>query len=160
MDWTEIGATALEILPVEGWVALAMGLAAGAWLARWLYRLRERWRTWRSRRLGQRGESRALKLLQRAGYAIVEEQVEGRTQVVIDGKTQEYVVRADVMVERQGERFIAEVKAGPEASRVSNRNTRRQLLEYACAYDVRGVLLVDAHSGTIHTVEFPALSQD
>ena len=52
---------------------------------------------------------------------------------------------------------VAEFKGGAGSSSVTNRATRRQVLEYAVLFDVDGVLLVDADTGTIHEVEFPTL---
>ena len=44
-------------------------------------------------------------------------------------------------------------------SRGRHTATRRQLLEYALAYDVDGVLLVDMTAGRLHQVEFPTLDR-
>jgi hypothetical protein len=52
-------------------------------------------------------------------------------------------------------RYIAEVKTGRAAVRLDTAATRRQLLEYRVAFDVDGVLLVDAEAGEIRLVEFP-----
>ena len=117
MDWQSALETVSGILPPEGWLALALGLAAGAWLARWMGRLRQRWMAWRSRNVGRRGETRALKLLKKAGYTIVEEQVEGQMAVEVDGHLDHHTVRADVLVERDGQRWIAEVKSGASGAR-------------------------------------------
>ena len=65
------------------------------------------------------------------------------------------VVRADLLVSRGARRFVAEVKTGARAPRIETAATRRQLLEYAVAYDVDGVLLVDMEEHTISEVEFP-----
>lgn len=57
------------------------------------------------------------------------------------------------MLVRDRWRFIAEVKTGRIAPSLAYGATRRQLLEYAAAFDVDGVLLVDADRGTITHVE-------
>ena len=150
---------ALAILSPKGWLVLAGGLFLGVVITRWVRSLRERLRMWWKRRLGTRGESRATKLLKKAGYTVLDEQVERQGSVLLDGDEHTFKLRADALVERDGKRLVVEVKGGPQAAQISNRNTRRQLLEYACHYDVDGVLLVDAHGGSIHRVEFPALSE-
>ena len=76
----------------------------------------------------------------------------------VDGERIEFEVRADAIVQRKRRRYVAEIKTGRAAS-VRSRHTRRQLLEYALLYDADGVLLVDATGGTIHEVEFSALSR-
>jgi hypothetical protein len=37
---------------------------------------------------------------------------------------------------------------------VGGRETRRQLLEYACAFDAHGVLLVDVEAGRVEEIAF------
>ena len=64
-------------------------------------------------------------------------------------------LRADLLVERDGMRFIAEVKTGERAPDPSFPPTRRQLLEYRLAFDPYGVLLVDVEAGEIFEVDFP-----
>ena len=64
-------------------------------------------------------------------------------------------LRADLLVERGGRRYVAEVKTGEAAPSLATAATRRQLLEYLIAYRVDGVLLVDAERGSVHEVEFP-----
>lgn len=136
--------------------ALILAAVVGAWIG---LRLARRVRAWRSRRRtrrGHQGEGRALRLLARRGYAIVETQPPTAGELLVDGERIEFEVRADAIVERKRRRYVAEIKTGRAAS-VRSRHTRRQLLEYALLYDADGVLLVDATRATIHTIEFPAL---
>lgn len=110
-----------------------------------------RWTRWRAaahgrrrQRLGREGERTALRLLRRAGYRVLDTEVPGRMRLSVDGRSRDFQVRADALVQRRRRRYIAEFKAGWTGSRVEHRDTRRQLIEYALAYDVDGVLLVDA----------------
>ncbi|HUS64382.1 MAG TPA: hypothetical protein VMZ28_07550 [Kofleriaceae bacterium] len=123
--------------------------------------LRLRWRAFATRRrLGlqavraQAGEARAATLLGRRGYAVVARQAPGAWQVRRGDEAQAFTLRADYLVERGGRRFVAEVKTGAAAPSLSASATRRQLLEYACAFDVDGVLLVDPEAGTVEEVVF------
>ena len=95
----------------------------------------------------------AEKLLIADGYAIVERQVPGRAHVIVDGKRIEAALRADLLVERGGGRFLVEVKTGAQRAPESS-DTRRQLLEYAAAFRVDGILLVDAEQKRICAVSF------
>ena len=63
-------------------------------------------------------------------------------------------LRADLVVHGRGRRWVADVKTGAEAPRLTTQATRRQLLEYRVAYEVDGVLLVDMEEGVVHTVDF------
>ncbi len=126
-----------------------VGLWLGLRVARWA---RSRHAA-RGRRIGARGERVALRLLNKAGYEVVQTQAPGTMHLRVDGKPRSFAVRADAIVRRRRRTYVAEFKAG-RAGRLDNRNTRRQLLEYAHAYDVDGVLLVDATGGTISSVDF------
>ncbi len=137
---------------------LLLGLAALAIL--WLgWRFARWWRGFRlgqSRRRGARGESRARKLLERAGYVVLAEQEAAVGFWLVDGERREFDLRADAVVEKNGQRLVVEIKTGAAASTAS-RGTRRQLLEYAYAFGLDGVLLVDMAEERIHRVDFPGL---
>jgi len=107
---------------------------------------------------GAVGELEAGRLLERAGFVVDGVQVGTTLGLLVDGELVEVVVRADYLVSRRGRRFVAEVKTGRVAPRIDHAPTRRQLLEYRHAFDVDGVLLVDAESGTVMEIEFPSLS--
>ena len=99
------------------------------------------------------GEHEARVLLERSGYAVLERQVPGSWTIRADGESVTFGLRADYLVARAGRRYIAEVKTGRLAPRLSHGPTRRQLLEYSAAFDVHGVLLVDAEGKAITRVE-------
>jgi Holliday junction resolvase-like predicted endonuclease len=139
--------------PIVLCVALAGALVALV-LARWA-------RSWRgSRRARYRagraiaGEDGAAELLRRAGFTIVGRQVRTWWSPLVDGEPCETEVRADYLVEADGEILVAEVKTGEAAPRIETAATRRQLLEYHVAFDVDGVLLVCPERGVIHRVDF------
>ena len=112
-----------------------------------------------SRLRGQRriARHRRLRLLHRAGYRVLDTEVTATGAVEVDGERHEYSVRADALVRRWFRRYVAEFKGGASSARPGNRDTRRQLLEYATLFDVHGILLVDADAGRIHRIRFPAL---
>lgn len=146
-----------EHLDVVLWVAL--GLAAAivllAMLRAWLRGMRAHARSVRA----VAGEREAAAILRARGYAILGAQVAVEYPVRIDGVTISMGLRADYLVTKNGARFIAEVKTGSLAPRIDTAATRRQLLEYEVAFDVDGVLLVDADTQRVHTVAFPALAR-
>lgn len=96
-----------------------------------------------------------MKLLERAGFRILGRQVRAWWAPTIDGEPHETEVRADYLVEADGEMLVAEVKTGDEAPRLSTAATRRQLLEYHVAFEADGVLLVCPERDAIHRVGFP-----
>src|SRR5262249_39961800 len=100
------------------------------------------------------GEERAEKLLRKAGYRVEARQATRRWAVLVDGAPHEVTLRADFVVARGRRRFVAEVKTGDDAPEIAAPATRRQLLEYRCAFGVDGVLLVDAEERRVHAVDF------
>lgn len=155
-EWVAEAVQELRELPDWGLLGVLVGAAllGGALLlqcvacARWLRAYRSRW-------LGRRGELHARALLAAAGYAIVDAQKTRRYRVRIDGKESLVDLRADFLVERRGETFVAEVKGGTVVNDPLHTPTRRQLLEYEVAFGVDGVLLVDTPRRKIWRVAFP-----
>jgi hypothetical protein len=113
-----------------------------------------RWRLRAQAAHAAAGEARAEKLLLRAGFAVAARQAVTTWRVRVDGAEQAVSLRADFVVVRRGRRYVAEVKTGALAPEIAATGTRRQLLEYRCAFAVDGVLLVDAEAGRVRAVEF------
>ncbi|MBX3252177.1 MAG: hypothetical protein KF901_33695, partial [Myxococcales bacterium] len=105
-----------------------------------------------ARRPGGRGEGDAERVLRDAGYVIEARQVTARYALDVDGGAEEVLVRADFLARRGAARYVADAKGGERASRITDRATRRQLIEYLHAYDVDGALLVDATRGEVTVV--------
>lgn len=123
--------------------------------------IRERWRRFAASRRARRrariavdGEREAEELLRDAGYVVCDRQVSLSWRISCDGEDVDIDLRADLIVERDGRRFIAEVKTGQQAPQIRNAATRRQLLEYLIAYEVDGVLLVDVPDERVQHVDF------
>ncbi len=129
----------------------------------WALLLRERGKASRASqrrvRRAQQGERQAIALLEDAGYRIIEEQLRGSWTVEVEGREHEVDVIADLLVERDGWRFIAEVKTGDLATDPLRPATRRQLLEYLLAFEPDGLLLVDMDAETIVEIAFPRLEE-
>lgn len=137
------------------WVLPALVALLGLLLGSWLARFRVRLRVAKSRRVGRHGEQVARRLLRKAGFRVVAEQRTLRGTVLVDGDPVEYTVRVDAIVERDGECFVAEFKAGAQTASVSARATRRQLLEYAWLGGCDAVVLVDVVERQVRRVHFP-----
>ncbi len=108
----------------------------------------------RRARVALAGEASAERLLARAGFTVVDRQVAHTWEVAIDDDVHEAALRCDFVVDRDGERWVAEVKTGDLAPSLATAATRRQLLEYQVAYAAAGVALVDATAGVVHEVRF------
>lgn len=144
----------------EGWLVVGgVLLALGIWLGLGLARAAARRRMGRSRTMGRRGEEIAFRLLKRAGFQILEEQPSAQTYVSVDGQRHAFTLRGDALVSKQGRCFLVEIKSTSHSADLKHRDTRRQLLEYATAFDVEACLLVNAERETIQVVTFPALEE-
>lgn len=175
VDWWEM------LLHAEPWVWLCGGLLVLLLLQTvrlWWTRNAGARRIARHKKLGERGERHARRLLEEHGYRIVSSQASGSYDLLVDDQVETIRLRADFLVEspaprislfrglgrrqsgydEEPARFVAEVKSGLESGKITGRATRRQLLEYLLAFDVAGVLLVDTARSRISVVQFPERS--
>ncbi|MFT7579432.1 MAG: hypothetical protein ACI9MR_001096 [Myxococcota bacterium] len=143
-------AMSLWLVVAGACLCLLLGLVLGVVAARREPRVRMQ----RHRRQGAAGEPRGLALLKRAGYTLIETQPSALVSVSLDGHRHECGVRADALVTRDGRRWIAEIKSGPETAKITHRATRRQLLEYAYAFECDGILLVSVPERRVQEVRF------
>ena len=105
------------------------------------------------KRKGRKGEGIAVILLNKEGYQIIDEQITFPGFLFENNKKVQYLVKPDFIVEKNGEKFIAEVKTGTSAL-IQNRNTRRQILEYSHLNQNKTVLLVDIENRKIKKIDF------
>ncbi len=126
-----------------------------------------RWSRWRTSALSRRrakrgfaGQAAAAKLLDGAGYEVLDAQPRVAWVTLEDGESHTVELRGDYLVQRRGLIYIAEVKTGEAADSLTNSATRRQLLEYQLAFGADGVLLVCPERKAIHAIEFPALEAE
>lgn len=134
-------------------VVLAVALVVAVTLAV------RRW--WKARTLGLRmgtaaeGEALAERWLQARGYRIIERQAVRRAVMHINDRVAEYDIRADLLVQRDDQLLLVEVKTGAAAD-PRFPATRRQLREYCAVFCVDRVFLFDASAQRLHEIVFPA----
>ena len=120
------------------------------------WRIRKAWKNflfYLIKRKGRKGEGIAVKLLNKAGYEIIDERVSFLGSLFENNHKVEYLVKRDFLVEKMGEKYIAEVKTGASAL-IQNRNTRRQILEYSHLNQNKTVLLINIESIKIKKIDF------
>jgi hypothetical protein len=132
-------------------VAIAVALLL---VARWLRRRAASRVAVRRAARALAGERDAAPLLAAAGYQVLATQCHVAWTIACDGEPVVIELRCDALVARDGRRLVAEVKTGARAPSLTTAATRRQLLEYAVAYQADGVLLVDPEAGEVHEVDF------
>lgn len=147
----------------EHWLAVPLVLLGLAFVlvrtALWTRRRLERGRRKRVARKAAKAEDSALTLLEKHGYEVLETQVEQQWEVHYGNDNLAVQLRVDATVRRDGRDFIAEVKSGRLVASLRHAPTRRQLLEYAVAYNASGVLLVDMQRRRIDEIGFPQLAR-
>jgi Holliday junction resolvase len=130
------------LLGIGGWAALF----ARKWIA--AFTMKRRFA------IGARAEEDAVTLLEMNGYAILETQASDENVFLVDGEETISAVRADYIAEKEGKRFVVEVKSGKSAPSPTNSATRRQLLEYEHVFRPDGLILADMHEGKLKRIEF------
>lgn len=136
-----------------GVLGAALGLFAWGVLA--LRRAWERGRLRRRFRRAARGEQRAVGLLEDLGYRVLAEQPLVQGRIWVDGVNTPFEVRPDLLVRRRGQSYCVEVKTGARAVSPGQRQTRRQLREYAALLPGHRLLLLDVEAGRLIEVAFP-----
>ena len=135
-------------------VILVLSLIAGGVLAlrlrAWLNRATSQKRFSR----GRVGEREAAELLRQEGYQVVDEQASREASMWVDGRRLAVRVRADYLVQRNGKKYVVEVKTGKKATDPASTSTRRQLLEYERVYDADGLLLADMEQKRLRRIWF------
>jgi len=99
-------------------------------------------------------EKEAEKLLQKKGYTIVDIQKSKPILITIGDKIHRYLIRIDYLVRKRGKVYVVEVKSGEKNPYITNRETRRQMLEYYLAYQPNGIILLNMRNKSISEVKF------
>lgn len=137
-------------------LALVLTLAIVAVLVVLLLRARARWSraTRRRTRRAMQGEEDAEDLLSSQGFRVLDRQVAYTSTLWVDGEPVDFGIRIDLLVEKRGRSYVAEVKTGDRAPDPAWGPTRRQLREYATLLPDHGLLLVDVQAGEIREIHF------
>lgn len=102
-------------------------------------------------------EKKAVVLLQKWGYTVLDVQLREKVVITIDGKPHESTIRADILVRKGFKRYIVEVKTGQQTSPTLP-NVRRQLLEYWLVYQPDGMLLLDMEKEALKEICFDQIA--
>lgn len=116
----------------------------------WIYAKRLKKRFNQSRH----AEKDAEKYLKKKGFTILETQKSKPIHITIGDKIHQYLIRIDYLVKRNGRIYVVEVKSGDKSPYITNRDTRRQMLEYYLAYKPSGILLLNMKNKNLSEVKF------
>ncbi|MBA7634927.1 hypothetical protein ES703_42526 [subsurface metagenome] len=129
-----------------GIICLILYIKIGNWLR--AKRLRKRFSK------SRHAEKEAEKILKKNGYAIIDTQKSKPLLITIGDKIHRYLVRIDYLARKRGKVYVVEVKSGEKIPYITNRETRRQMLEYYLAYQPSGILLLNMKNKSISEVKF------
>ena len=104
--------------------------------------------------VGSKAEKDAVFLLERHGYSVLKGQATSKNVFYVDGEKTSSTVRADYLAEKNGQRFVVEVKSGDAVPNPTHSATRRQLLEYEHVFRPDGLILADMTAGALKRVAF------
>lgn len=93
-----------------------------------------------------------MEILQSQGYDILDISRKVPLVTTVDGRTHQAEIEADFIVRKLGKTCVAIIRRS-KGERLTNRKTRRQLLEYYVAHGPSAVLLVDPDTRKIRTIE-------
>lgn len=103
---------------------------------------------------GEKMEAKAASVLKKKGFEILEYQGQYQHHYLVDGQDRKAKLEVDYVVAKKGRTYLVEVKSGQEATRIENKSTRRQILEYSIAIENDGVFLLDMESEILQKIEF------
>ncbi len=132
----------------------AVSLVLGAWLEGVRRTFSAKRAASKAAKHGLKSEKDAEKLLKKLGYNVMQKQPPATYWAVVDGEPKSFNVSGDLLLEKGGQSFLAEVKTG-KAAKLENEATRRQILEYQLAFGVDGILLLDMDAKVMRTIRFP-----
>lgn len=99
-------------------------------------------------------ENEAYTYLESLGYSVIDIQQTHQHQYEVNGKKHSSKLILDYVVEKDGNKYIVEVKSGQSAIYTENSNTRRQLLEYDFTINNDGIFLLDMENKHMQLIKF------
>jgi len=103
--------------------------------------------------ISKHAEKTAEKWLKNNGFKIIDKQQSKPLVIKAGTVTHRYLIRIDFLVKKSGRVYVVEVKSGSQ-NKISNRETRRQLLEYFLAYQPYGIILFDMEARKFSEIRF------
>ena len=91
-------------------------------------------------------------MLKSEGYTILEVEPVFHSELLVNGELEHFNVTPDLLVERDGQQYVVEIKRYRERGWISNAAVRRQILEYLHASGL-ACLLVRMPEGLIDHID-------
>ena len=141
--------------PHDAYWLLALALLCfglGLVFAFYLYRRLLRRAGSLNQRQGRSAEKKAVRLLQREGFKVLDVHPRFTCHLLVNGEESQFEITPDMLVEKDGVAYVVEVKRYNDGSGIGNASIRRQVLEYLYAGGMP-CLLVRMPEGEIDLIE-------
>ena len=99
-------------------------------------------------------EEDAKQFLKDKGYKVIDDQSIHYHKFTENGKNIKAQLKVDYVVEKSGKKYLVEVKSGNSAISISNKHTRRQILEYDYVIENDGIFLLDMENREMKLIKF------
>lgn len=133
---------------LKDWILLGLvGLSVIIW------RLRGR----RSRISGRKpgkSNSRAVLILEEAGYEVEKFKPAVQVRMTIDGKQHTFELKGDYLVKKGGSRYLVRLRRDGKVLRLQSKMWRSSLLRDVQAFGTAGIVMLDTEKETLNEVSF------
>ena len=99
-------------------------------------------------------EAQAKSFIESKGFRILKEQAPFYHNYKVNGESRHSKLIVDYIAEKNRKKYIIEVKSGKSAISLTDKNSRRQLLEYDFVIENDGIVLLDMENKNMQFVKF------
>lgn len=103
---------------------------------------------------GNELEVQAKSFIESKGFRILNEQAPFYHNYKVNGESHSSKLIVDYIAEKNSKKYIIEVKSGKSAISITDKNSRRQLLEYDFVIENDGIVLLDMENRNMQLVRF------
>lgn len=135
-------------MEVKDWLLLGViGLSVLIW------RLQGRRSRIAGRKPGQ-SNTRAILILEEAGYNVQKVKPAVVVRMTIDEKLHTFELKGDYLVSRGGRRYLVRIRRDGKPLRLQSKMWRNSLLRDVQAFGTAGIIMLDTEKETLHEVSF------
>lgn len=135
-------------MELKDWLLLGLiGFSAIIWRLRGL----------RSRISGRKpgqSNSRAVLILEEAGYKVEKIKPAVQVRMTIDGKLHTFELKGDYLVTRGGRNYLVRLRRDGKPLRLQSKMWRSSLLRDVQAFRTAGIIMLDTDKESLHEVSF------
>ena len=108
---------------------------------------------------GNELEVQAKSFIESKGFRIINIQAPFFHNYKVNGESRSSKLIVDYIAEKNGKKYIIEAKSGKSAISITDKNSRRQLLEYDFVIENDGIVLLDMENRNMQVVKFQSKAE-